>query len=162
MKKIQPNIFIVEDDVMYLELIRHKLNEVKYTRVKVFTNAKDFLRALDETPDIVIVDYNLDSINGLTLLQKIKEHNPKTQVIFLSGQENPDVALNTLKYDAYDYIIRNKGALNRLVQLLERILVLEHVIQENLTYKKKNNVLKLSLIAITIVLIGMNVFFLYF
>lgn len=159
MKTKQSKIFVVEDDVIYQELIKHKLNEANYSNVKFFSTGEEFLNALHENPSIVVLDYNLDGMNGLSILQKIKSYNPEIHVIFLSGQESLEVAINTLKYGAYDYIIKNKVALDRLVQLLKRVITLEHIIRENRIYKRLKNALIFFIGAIVATVIGLKIFF---
>jgi two-component system, OmpR family, response regulator len=84
------------------------------------------LEKMDEEPDVIILDYHLDSVeegamNGLQVLQKIKERYPKVPVIFLSGQDQIEVASNTIRFGAYDYIVKNESAMHRIEILLNNI-----------------------------------------
>ncbi|MFN8142804.1 MAG: response regulator [Bacteroidia bacterium] len=70
-------------------------------------------------PIPVVLDYHLDSsdptaMNGLQVLKKIKEQFPEVPVIFLSGQEKAEIAANTMKYGAYDCVVKNESAFHRL------------------------------------------------
>ena len=57
-------------------------------------------------------------MNGIETLRAIKKIKKSTEVIFLTGQEDPQVARNALKYGAYDYVVKNESVLNRLTFLL--------------------------------------------
>jgi DNA-binding NtrC family response regulator len=76
---------------------------------------------------MVILDYNLDSvsggvINGIQVLNKLKDKYPKVPVVFLSGQERSDIAANTMKHGAADYIIKNENVFMRLEIAMKNIL----------------------------------------
>ena len=69
-------------------------------------------------PGIVFLDYHLDSVNkdaldGLDVLREIKEKSPETEVVIVSGQDKIDVAVNTMKYGAFDYIVKGESSFYR-------------------------------------------------
>ncbi|MEI7801722.1 MAG: response regulator, partial [Bacteroidota bacterium] len=87
---------------------------------------EDCLRNLDLNPDYIILDYNLNSVNtsaanGLEILKKIKEEKPDVFVIFLSGQEKIEIAVDTIKYGAYDYVVKNQSSFLRIENCLINI-----------------------------------------
>ena len=53
-----PLIFIVEDSVVYKDLIVGHLQAKKYTNIKTFTNGEACLKELDLGPDLIILDYS--------------------------------------------------------------------------------------------------------
>ena len=76
---------------------------------------------------MIILDYHLDSknseaMNGVQILKKLKERYPEVHIVFVSGQERAEVAANTMKYGAYDYIVKNENAFNRLEIVVKNIL----------------------------------------
>jgi two-component system, OmpR family, response regulator len=84
------------------------------------------LEKMDEEPNVIILDYHLDSVdegamNGLEVLQKIKQRYPKVPVIFLSNQDRIEVAANTVRFGAYDYVVKNESAFHRIEILLNNI-----------------------------------------
>ncbi len=65
------------------------------------------------------MDYHLNgvnkhAINGLTTLDRIKAANPQIPVIMLSSQDKIDVAVNCMKHQAFDYIVKSETAFLRL------------------------------------------------
>ena len=82
---------------------------------------EDFLRELEEqTPDVILADYSLPSFDGLTALKLVREISPDTPFIFVSGAMGEEVAIDTLKEGATDYVL--KQGLGRLGASVARAL----------------------------------------
>lgn len=114
------NLFLVDDDPTYLKMLEHSLRDSQYYdgNIKGFCTGHECLSNMSGKPDIVVLDYLLNSsdknaMNGIETLKKIKKTNPKTQVIMLSGQDKIDVAINSLKFGAFDYVVKNENAFIR-------------------------------------------------
>ena len=69
---------------------------------------------LHKKPQVVTLDYTLGDLNGKEVLKKIKQTNPDTQVVIISGQEDIRTAVELLKDGAYDYIVKNEDTNNRI------------------------------------------------
>ena len=69
-------IFVVEDSEWYNRLLVHTLSLNPDYEVKSFLNGTDFLNCLNESPDVITLDYRLPDTTGLELLKKIKQENP--------------------------------------------------------------------------------------
>ena len=128
-------IFIVEDDLWYSSMLEYNLNLNPDYQVKKFDSAKKFLACLHEKPDVVSLDYSLPDMNGDELLLQIKEQSPDTKVVVISGQEDVKVAINLLKRGAYDYIVKDEDAKDRLWNVIQHM-------RENACLKKEIEVLK--------------------
>jgi DNA-binding NtrC family response regulator len=57
---------------------------------------------------------NKTALNGLETLAKIREMNPEIPVIMLSSQDKIEVAVNCMKLQAFDYIVKSETAFSRL------------------------------------------------
>jgi DNA-binding NtrC family response regulator len=123
-------LFIVDDDPIYSEFITTVLNQAGYKGVSAYETESEVLDNLYQSPDVIFLDYFLGNANGLDVLRKIKATNPDIHVVFLSSQEKIEVAVNSLKYGALDYIIKNDEAKRRVISSMNRIM--------NLDSKKKN------------------------
>jgi DNA-binding NtrC family response regulator len=113
-------IFIIDDDASMREMISDFL-QTKYTAPEIFLFAtgEAALAELYRKPEVIILDYFLDTtdknaMNGVEILKRIKELLVNVPVLFLSGQDNPEIAANTIKYGAYDYIVKNESAFQRI------------------------------------------------
>lgn len=154
MRTFTPSIFIVEDDNFYATMVRSHLEENSYRRTKIFNNGNDAIEELYKHPDIVLLDYDLGDMKGIDILRKIKSVNPNIQVIFLSGQEDLEVAVTSLKYGAFDYLEKNGETFARLSRVLDRIEHHRGMIEEKDTFKIVRNIL-IGALATTATLIFM-------
>ena len=114
-------IFIIEDDKLYSKMLNFHLQRHEYKNVYVFNEAEDFLNHLHLNPDVVLLDYHLGATNGLEVLKKIKRFNPNIQVILLSAQNEIAIAVDTLKYGAFDYIEKNEQAFDHVYEKIKDI-----------------------------------------
>jgi len=120
MKKI--SILYLEDDDLDVELIRETLGTStnKYSLFHV-QNKSEFKIALKTMKfDIILADFNLPDIDGYGVLYIAKEITPDIPTIILSGTINEDVAIDTLKFGAVDYIFKSK--LDKLLPALDSAL----------------------------------------
>jgi len=116
-------IFIVDDDTMLTEALKDFLTRKTPNEIHVFSTGEECLKHLTETPDVIILDYYLntvqkDAANGMEILQVIKKHYPGIHVIMLSSQERYAIALQTIQQGAEQYVIKDEDAFGKIVSLL--------------------------------------------
>jgi DNA-binding NtrC family response regulator len=115
-------IFIVDDDALCLTLYQQFLKQLGYANIELFDSGSDCLDGLEEyEPDVIFLDYNMEGMNGLDVLKKIKSFNSNIVVFFISGQEDIEVAVNTIKHGAVDYIIKSSLNPDKMKAIMERI-----------------------------------------
>ena len=114
-------IFVVEDDAWYAELLVYHLSLNPDYEVLKFSTAKECLAQLHQQPGVITLDYTLPDMNGADVLKKILGFNPNIQVVVISGQENITTAIDLLKKGAYDYIVKDDDARNRLWNTINNI-----------------------------------------
>jgi len=151
-------IFVVEDNRVYNKLIVSYLKTNKFNNVMPFYSGEDTINNLYRNPDIIIQDFLLDGMNGIDVLKKAKEQNPNIEFIFLSGQDNIDVAINTMKYGAYDYIVKDQMALKKMVNKINKIQSVNKLVKSNKRYRV-GVILFFIALAIIIILILAFTFF---
>lgn len=132
LKKI--SVFLVDDDAMYLKLLEKEFSEKLEYSVTTFATGERCLENLMEKPDIIVLDYYLNGIeknalNGLETLSRIKSAHPEIPVIMLSSQDKIEVAVNCMKLQAVEYIIKSETAFARLHNAI--ITVLHYKKMEN-------------------------------
>ncbi|HNW73945.1 MAG: response regulator [Bacteroidales bacterium] len=116
-------IVLVEDDHFYATLLQEFLRQNGYTDLKHFDNGLECLLQVyeEKAPDVIIMDYQIGLINGVEILQKIRAYKPDLQVIFMSGQKDVKVAVQSMKKGARDYIPKDEKALERLLKVLKEM-----------------------------------------
>ena len=149
-----PKIFIVEDDVFYANLLKKEITKNRLGNVETYHTGEDFIDNLYKMPDVVLLDHNSGSMNGVDVLKKIKSISPKIQVIFLSAQEKMHVAITSLKFGAFDYVEKNNTALNRVKALIRRIGKFNQIAEE----KKQFNIVKIGLFVILTSIISISIY----
>jgi len=121
-------VFVVDDDPMFLAMLREHLTEQNTDfEIHSFDSGEKCLEKLDLNPQIVVLDYLLDSVNqkaanGLEILKEIKAKDEDIHVIILSGQGRFGLAAQTLMKGAYDYVIKEQDAFEKINQMIQRIL----------------------------------------
>lgn len=116
------HILMLEDDVADAELTKFALRKggLNFSLERVDTR-DDYLEALDSRPPALILsDYSLPGFNGHDALHLALEKCPETPFIFVTGTMGEEVAIETLKSGATDYVLKTR--LSRLLPAVTRAL----------------------------------------
>ncbi len=120
-------LFLVDDEPIQNEMLKDFLSERYLYSTKIFDNGEAALKEMEQCqPEIMILDYHLNNHeasakNGLEILKLVKDKYPQTQVIMLSGQDKMEVAVNTMKYGAYDYVVKGESAFSRIENAINNV-----------------------------------------
>jgi len=120
--KKEIHILMLEDNPTDSELAGHTLRRggVKFTSTRVETE-RDFIHELEKnTPDLILSDYALPGFDGYAALDIAKKRAPNIPFIFVTGTMGEEVAIETLKSGATDYVLKHRLA--RLVPSVHRAL----------------------------------------
>jgi len=158
-RQTDPLIFIVEDNPVYNKLITNYLQSKKFNRIECFSSGEECLKRIGEKPDIIIQDYLLEGIDGIEVLKHVKKIHPHTEFIFLSGQDSVDVAVNTLKLGAFDYIVKDQMALKKLNDKITKILSIQKLVKSNRRYKTGIALFFVALVIIILIIASLTVFY---
>ena len=112
-------LFLVDDDAVYLKLLEIDFAQKTNFSFESFATGELCEMKLSQKPDMIILDYYLDSVeknamNGIETLDKIKAFNPNIPVIMLSSQDKIEVAIDCMHHKAFDYIVKSETAFLRL------------------------------------------------
>jgi DNA-binding NtrC family response regulator len=134
-------LFLVDDEPIQNEMLKDYLAERFLFELRIFENGEDALSQLHQKPEIVILDYHLngqsrDAKNGVEVLRAIKEAQPDTQVIMLSGQDKLEVAVESMRYGAYDYVVKGETAFNRVENAIINVSELNKALTINQAYRR--------------------------
>lgn len=128
-------IFIVEDDLLYGEMLRHHLSLNPDNEVHLFRTGSECLKNLYRSPAMVSLDYSLPDMSGLEVMRQIKKEYSDIPVIIVSGQEDVSTAVALLREGAYDYFVKDDDVKDRLWNVLKKI-------RENLLLRSEISYLK--------------------
>jgi DNA-binding NtrC family response regulator len=108
MKKYR--ILLVDDEPIILKTLGRDLRKEGY-EVTPVQNGEEALEALRRKKfDLVITDLIMDRVDGITVLKRAKELDPETMVIILTGYGDMPSAIDALRLDADDYLLKPCGA----------------------------------------------------
>lgn len=124
-------IFLVDDDVFSLSLTEQHIRNLGYDGITSFETGGACLNSLEQKPDIIFLDHNMDTLTGFEVLKKIKRFNPDIYVVMLSGQENMKTAVDSLKFGAFDYLIKGDHQEAKIADVLKRIEDVQALLRKN-------------------------------
>lgn len=115
------------------------------------------MKNLEEKPDIIFLDYYLNPSDpnqtGLKILDKIKKVDSKINVVMLSSQDSIEVAVNCLKHEAFDYIVKSEAAFMRAQKAIQLVSYQKRLETELAFAKRAAIVLTLLLVVILSVML---------
>ena len=119
-------LFLVDDDALFLKSLEIEFLQHADFTIETFETGELCVASLSYSPDVIILDYKLDSIdknamNGIETLDKIKTFNPDIPVVMLSAQDKIDVAINCMHHHAFDYVVKSETAFIRLQKIITTI-----------------------------------------
>ncbi len=127
-------LVIADDEPKIRRGIENILNWNEF-KIDIVGEAEDGELALEviqeKTPDIILLDINMPFLNGLNLLQRLKEINNKSIVIIISGYDDFSYAQKALKFNVFDYILKpvNKKSMEDIIT--KAIYKLNEIEREN-------------------------------
>lgn len=128
-------IFIIEDDEWYGEILQYHLSLNPDYQITRFTRGWDCIKALFQKPDLITIDYSLPDINGAELLKQIQQIHPEVPVIVISAQEDIATAIDLYKKGIADYLVKDEHTKEMLWNAIRRI-------RENQSLKKEVQILR--------------------
>ena len=101
-----PRILVVDDEKEIRTLLSRFFTKKKY-QVRTAETAEEAIRILEsESMDAVLLDIHLPGMSGLDALSRIRARWPGLPVVMISGQGDEEVAKETLRAGAFDYVVK--------------------------------------------------------
>ena len=120
------NILVVDDDKMNLAIV-HKMLGIRYD-VTCVSSGMDAISYLNNNvPDMILLDLHMPEMNGLEVLEKIREQDKLSDipVVFLTADNDRKTEIDIFKAGAMDFIQKPFIA-EVVIQRISRILELYH------------------------------------
>ncbi len=104
MEKNNTSVLIVDDEILFCQMLEELLREEGFTPISV-NNGYDAIKELKKNPhDVIFMDVNMPGIDGIETLKRIKQINNDQIVIMLTARGDVDTVIKLLKEGADDYI----------------------------------------------------------
>ena len=114
-------ILIADDHQMFAEALTALLEKTCKVVGVVRDGRELFRRAIEERPDVIIVDIAMPLLNGLDAAQKIRRDLPNMKIIFLTMQEDPNLAAAAMELGPVGFVLKH-SAQKELFTALGRVL----------------------------------------
>ncbi len=140
------SIFIVEDNPVFALAMKLEIETTFAQRpIKIMsfeTGEACMKRFKEEKPQVVILDYNLnskrpDAADGIKVMDWIKKENSETNVIMLTSEDNIDIAIRSFKHGATDYIVKTETKFKRITNALLNLFKMMKAREEVKQYKNQ-------------------------
>jgi DNA-binding NtrC family response regulator len=123
-----PTILVIEDEEKYRRVIGLHLSSTGY-EVKATGTAEEGLKVAGDV-DLVLTDLKLPGMDGLALLEKLREENKHTPVIVMSAFGTVENAVEAMKKGAVDFLPK-PFSLDHLTVVVEKALEVRQLRDEN-------------------------------
>ncbi len=118
---VRPRIILADDHKMLSEAFGNLL-AADYDILESVTNGRDLVDAVKRhKPDLVIADIAMPLLNGLEAGRQIKKEMPEVKLIFLTVNEDPDLAAEAFRCGAKGYVLKN-CAVSELIDAIKVVL----------------------------------------
>jgi DNA-binding NtrC family response regulator len=131
---MKARILVVDDEEIVVRSCLRILGGGDYV-VDAAQNGAEALQKIEETPyDVIVLDIMMPKIDGMEVLQRVKEAHPDIEVIMVTGLSQIETAVRSMKLGAFDYLPKPFDP-DELKLVVERALERRHLLQENLSLK---------------------------
>src|SRR5215468_4875279 len=106
----KPSVLIADDHTMVVEAFR-KLLEPQYEIVATVADGRSLLEVAPKLrPDVIVIDIGMPLLNGLAAGQRLKQVVPRAKLIYVTMNEDADVASEALRGGASAYLLKSSAA----------------------------------------------------
>ena len=117
----RPRFLIADDHAMFADALRIYL-EKTYAVVGVVLDGRAMVDvAVRLKPDVIIVDVGMPLLNGLDAARRVKEQVPNAKFIFLTMQDDPNLAAAALEMGAIAFVLKHSAG-PELLKAIENVL----------------------------------------
>jgi two-component system, NtrC family, response regulator AtoC len=132
MEQKQFTIYLLDDNVMYAQVIKGALEFESHIRVEVFSDGYSLLKRCVDKPDMILLDYELDIDNpqaptGEDFLRVIKDLNSQQVVVMLSSNDKLAKAVELLKQGAFDYVMKDDHTVDKIKSVIQNLREIKYL-----------------------------------
>ncbi|MFA7543862.1 MAG: HD domain-containing phosphohydrolase [Candidatus Cloacimonadaceae bacterium] len=128
------NILLLDDDLHILDSVRMNLSSLDEYRVFAYSDARDAIANIEgKDYAVVITDVDMPGMNGLQLLQWMKDYDATVPVILITGSQETDILMEAIRYGAYDFL-KKPFSLSDLAIILKRAVEKHRLLKQNVLH----------------------------
>jgi DNA-binding NarL/FixJ family response regulator len=119
-EKSRLSLLIADDHAIFLELLKGFLEKTYVVSGTVTDGRSLVAEALNLKPDVIIIDVGLPLLNGLDAARRIREQLPNVRLVFLTMQEDPNLAAAALELGKAAFVLKH-AASAELLTAIDRV-----------------------------------------
>ena len=118
------SILVIDDEIEILDMLSRFLNRNPNFSVQTFSNSVSALSSINNNTkyDLVLLDIMMPQMNGLDVLEKLKEINSDQKVIMMTAYSTLDKVLKSHKIGATNYVMKPFSSLDALEKKVVEVL----------------------------------------
>jgi DNA-binding NarL/FixJ family response regulator len=122
-------IILADEHTILLDALENLL-QPEFEVVGTFSDGHTLLEAApDLNPEVIVLDVGMPIMNGLVAGKRLKQVMPRIKLIYLTMNQDPDVAAEALRLGALGYILKNSTASELIFAIREALLGRNYVTQ---------------------------------
>lgn len=100
-------VMLVDDSRTIRNIQKNVLAQIGHTEIMEAGDGVEALKLLEnETPDLMLVDWNMPNMDGITLIRKVRETNKKTPIIMCTTEAQKDRVIEAIKAGVNNYVVK--------------------------------------------------------
>ncbi len=117
-------VLLIEDDRFLRGLYQRKLEKAGFDVFLASTGMEGLEQAMAQSPDIILLDFNLPELNGEGVLEELRKNQrtSKIPVIFLTNVSDEENIKKILAEGAQDYLIKTHNLPDEVVRKIESLI----------------------------------------
>ena len=124
-------IYLLDDNMFNVNIFQQHLFNLGYTDTTVFCDPASCMEQLNPPPTIIFYDCGVNFLKGLEVLKSIKKYNPEIYLVFICGNEDVEMIIESLKYGAFDYFVKGENDVKNMEIVLTKIHRVKELLKKN-------------------------------
>ncbi len=149
-------LFVIDDDPIQVEMIQDYIKDRYVFEVKSYSDGESAMADIkSQHPEIIVLDYHLssqkaDAKNGIEVLKVISKISPGTKVFMFSGKDDMEIAKESIKNGAFDFIVKGPTAFDKLERTINRLGDMNQLESINKAQKKTITILIVGILLVVL------------
>jgi YesN/AraC family two-component response regulator len=131
-----PEILVVDDDEMVLEVLNRQLKLLGYDVSTAFDGQEAWEMVQKKNFEVIITDLEMPKMTGQELIEKVKNHSPATVVIVLTGFGSLDTARESIHAGCDEFLLKPLEDVRLIKLMVKRCLHRHRLLMESIVYKQ--------------------------
>ena len=137
---MKPKILIIDDEPDICKALRYLLEREEYSVTCTYSGEEGIEAFRKDWFDVVLTDLKMGRVDGMAVLEKIKEVSPEMPVIIMTAFGSIESAVEAMKHGAADYIIKpflNEEIRLTIGRIIEQKKIIGRIMRENIALKQQ-------------------------